>query len=147
MSQSDHFVEGFPARDLRDAMNLYGLPGVADVVALEDMRGDGQDASGHTSVIPAKARLANALQRYNCICGQLWLCNHGAAPTTLKGDGLDADSGSAQDLIDYIGAIAMASTYSRSTPTSSATIPSSIRTKTSIDLPLTPLLADVRRKS
>jgi hypothetical protein len=107
MSQSDHFVEGFPARDLRDAMNLYGLPGVADVVALEDMRGDGQDASGHTSVIPAKARLANALQRYNCICGQLWLCNHGAAPTTLKGDGLDADSGSAQDLIDYIGAIAM----------------------------------------
>lgn len=107
MSQREHFIEGFPARDLRDAMNLYGLPGVADVVALEDMRGDGQDASGHTSVIPAKARLANALQRYNCICGQLWLCNHGAAPTTLKGDGLEADSGSAQDLIDYIGAIAM----------------------------------------
>lgn len=107
MSQSEHLIEGFPARDLRDAMNLYGLPGVADVVALEDMRGDGQDGSGHMSVTPVKARLANALQRYNCICGQLWLCNHGAAPITLKGDGLEADSGSAQDLIDYIGAVAM----------------------------------------
>ncbi len=105
MSQSEHFIEGFPARDLRDAMNLYGLPGVADVVALEDMRGDGQDGAGHVALTPGKgSRLLDALQRYNCICGQAWLCNHAASPsTTLKGDGLERDSCSGEDLIDYIG--------------------------------------------
>jgi hypothetical protein len=109
MSQSEHFVEGFPARDLRDAMNLYGLPGVADVVALEDMRGDGQDGAGHVSAVPGKGRLLDALQRYNCICGQAWLCNHAAAPsTTLKGDdGLERDTCSGEDLINYIGGVAL----------------------------------------
>lgn len=109
MSQSEHFIEGFPARDLRDAMNLYGLPGVADVVALEDLRGDGLDGDAANKAAAALGRVIDLAERRNCLSGQfnLWLASRPDTPVTMSGDGLERDTCSADDLIDYIGAVAM----------------------------------------
>lgn len=108
---SEAFLEGYPARDLRDAMDLYGLPGIADIGSLEDMRGDDGQEGGHDTEAFGGEGLLQALQKYNCICGQAWLCNRPPA-SALKGDfgwddGLEADSCTGDELTDYIGAIAM----------------------------------------
>lgn len=104
MSQSEHFVEGFPARDLRDAMNMYGLPGVADVVALEDLRGDGLDGDAANAAAAALKRVVDLAERRNCLSGQfnLWLAARPDTPVTMSGD-----NGSGAQLIDYIGNVAM----------------------------------------
>jgi len=111
MSQSEHFVEGFPARDLRDAMNLYGLPGVADVVALEDLRGDGIEGDAANAAAAALGRIVNLAERRNCLSGQgqfnLWLASRPDTSIAMTGDGLERDTCSADELIDYIGAVAM----------------------------------------
>jgi hypothetical protein len=111
MSQSEHFVEGFPARDLRDAMNLYGLPGVADVVALEDLRGDGIEGDAANAAAAALGRIVNLAERRNCLSGQgqfnLWLASRPDTSIAMTGDGLERDTCSADELLDYIGAVAM----------------------------------------
>lgn len=38
---------GYNVQELRQAMSLYNLPGLADVESIEDFRGDGLDGSGH----------------------------------------------------------------------------------------------------
>ncbi|MFA5053727.1 MAG: hypothetical protein WC565_06700 [Parcubacteria group bacterium] len=111
MSQSEHFIEGFPARDLRDAMNLYGLPGVADVVALEDLRGDGIEGDAANAAAAALGRIVSLAERRNCLSGQgqfnLWLASRPDTSIAMTGDGLERDTCSADELIDYIGAVAM----------------------------------------
>lgn len=109
MSQSEHFIEGFPARDLRDAMTMYGLPGVADVVALEDLRGDGLDGDAANAAAAALKRVVDLAERRNCLSGQfnLWLAARPDTPVTMSGDGLERDTCSGDELTDYIGAIAI----------------------------------------
>lgn len=99
--------------ELREAMQLYGIPGAASIENLDDYRGDGQDDTQHEldrELLGAEAGLGSSLlQRYNCLCSQHWLCKHPDAPISLKGDdGLDGCIGwSGDDLIDYMGAVAL----------------------------------------
>lgn len=46
MSNEAHMGTGFSARELKDAMTFYDLPGQADIDELDDFRGDGIDDSG-----------------------------------------------------------------------------------------------------
>lgn len=77
------------AIDLKEAMQFYGLPGIAEIANLDDYRGDGQDETQHL--------LDRAL---------LGVEANGTCAPLLGDDGIDG-GWSGDDLTDYIGAVAM----------------------------------------
>jgi hypothetical protein len=89
-------------------MSLHGLPGVADVVALEDMRGDGLEGEAANAAAASLKRVVDLAERRNCLSGQfnLWLASRPDTPVEFKGDSPSV-GGTGADLIDYIGAVAM----------------------------------------